>query len=52
MVRQCELQKQILGLVAIREFFGVGILCKVILGSNGIFEEALYKRVTNTLWIG
>ena len=37
MVRQCELQKQRLGLVAIREVW-VGILCNDILGSNGIFE--------------
>ena len=32
--------------------FWVGILCKDILGSNGMFEKALYNRVTNRLWIG
>ena len=37
MVWQCELQKQTLGLVAITEFLG-SILCKDILGSNGMFE--------------
>ena len=36
-MRQCELQKQTLGLVAIIEFW-VGILCKDIQGSKGMFE--------------
>ena len=51
MVREFELQKQRLGLFAIMEFL-VGILFKDILGSNGMFEEPLYNRVTNRLWIG
>ena len=50
-MRQCELQKQRLGLLAIMEFL-VGSLCTDILCSNGMFEKALYNRVTNRLWIG